>query len=259
MCLILFAWKSHPEYPLIVAANRDEFYDRPTKSANHWEDNPEILAGKDLKAGGTWLGVTRQGKFAAITNYRDPQNIKENAISRGKLTLDYLKSDLPPEDYLSDIHPRAQDYNGFNLLVGDTDELYYYSNMKREIIPLSPGVFGLSNHLLNTAWPKISEGRQRFSEMISKDDIDGEKLLNLLDNRNTFPDSQLPGTGVPLAWERSLSAMHIDTEKYGTVSSTVVLMNEDECVFIEKTFNKPDEDPQLNRFDFRLRDVEVGR
>ena len=158
MCLILFAYRSLPDYRLVLAANRDEFYDRPTRHVAFWDDAPEILAGRDLKAGGTWMGITKKGRFAAITNYRDSGMTIENAPSRGDLVKDFLIGKSRPHDYLESLQNKGQDYNGFNLIIGDGNELFYYSNRDGNIHNIEPGVHGLSNHLLNTPWPKVAQG-----------------------------------------------------------------------------------------------------
>ena len=167
MCLILFAYKVHPSYPLVLAANRDEFYDRPTQSADFWPDHPQLLAGIDLQEKGTWLGVTKEGKFAAITNYRDPASWKTAAPSRGKLVRDYLVGDLNPENYLKEISAHARDYNGFNLLLGDRENLWVFSN-QGDAKKLQPGIYGLSNHLLDTPWPKVQRGKQLLKKALAK-------------------------------------------------------------------------------------------
>ena len=150
MCLIVFANKVHPKYKFIFAANRDEFYDRPTEQADFWKDHSELLAGKDLQAGGTWMGITKGGRFAAVTNYRDLINIKEDAPSRGMLTLDFLNSDIHAEKYYEKLKPSLQDYNGFNLILGSINELFYFSTHTNELEKLEPGIYGLSNATINT-------------------------------------------------------------------------------------------------------------
>lgn len=247
MCLILFAWKTNPRYHLILAANRDEFFVRPSSPASFWPDHPGLLAGRDLKAGGTWLGVTTSGRFAAITNYRDLSNIKEDAPSRGNLTLDYLISATPPRDYLDSIAAVGGQYNGFNLLIGDLNEIFYYSNIENRIQQLEPGLYGLSNHLLDTGWPKVERGKEMLSKAID-DKAGASDILDLLANREKSPDRDLPDTGIPLEWERALSAMHIDMEEYGTVSSTVLLASPASFYFKERSYNKPQGTANDNEF-----------
>jgi uncharacterized protein with NRDE domain len=170
MCLILFAYQRHPRYRLILAANRDEFYARPTAPLGFWADHPQVLAGRDLEQKGTWLGVTRGGRLAAITNYRDPQAIKPNAPSRGHLVSDFLKGSIPPLDYLQDISASAARYSGFNLLVGDPSGLFYFSNHGAVMCRLAPGLYGLSNGLLDIPWPKVDQGKQALAALVREED-----------------------------------------------------------------------------------------
>jgi uncharacterized protein with NRDE domain len=228
MCLILIAYRCHPGYELLVVANRDEFHDRPTASLAFWDDAPQVLAGRDLKEGGTWMGVTRAGRFAAITNYRDPGSVLPNAPSRGQLVGDYLQGAEPAGTYLEWLLPQAGRYNGFNLLLGDEAGLYYYSN--RAGVPprcLSPGWYGLSNHVLDTPWPKLRRGLTLLRQALDRQsDPAPDALLRLLADRAPAPDAELPRTGVPLEWERWLSPIFIDAPGYGTRSSTVLLVDD---------------------------------
>jgi len=237
MCLILFSWKNHTVYKLILAANRDEFYTRPTKKAGFWEDHPHILGGRDLEAGGTWLGLTKEGRFTAITNYRDPSIKKENAPSRGALTTDFLNGDESPADYLDRINKHGDQYYGFNLLVGDGEELWYYSNINREARELVSGSYGLSNALLDTAWPKLDLGHQLFKDSISNGKPDENSLLEILENNHKPDDEKLPSTGVPYEWEKAISSMFIETETYGTCCSTILMIDhQNRARFVEKTY-----------------------
>lgn len=237
MCLILLSWDCHPQYKLIVAANRDEFYSRPTQPASFWEDHPGILAGRDLQAGGTWLGVHREGYFAAVTNYRDMDTIKANAASRGDLTKDYLINKGKPVHYLREIFERKDEYNDFNLLVSDFQSLYYFSNTRRQIIKLDSGIYGLSNHLLNTPWPKVKIGKQVFSSIIKDKHFSTEPIFELLQNVDTATDKSLPSTGLSPELERAMSSIFIKTPEYGTYCSTVLLVDyEGKCTFEERTF-----------------------
>jgi len=253
MCLILFAWKMHETYPLILAANRDEFYERPSAPAAFWADAPDLLAGRDLKAGGTWLGITRNGRLAAITNYRDPASLKKEAPSRGHLVSDYLRGRESPDEYLQRLDPRAGRYNGFSLLVGDRSELFYYSN-RGEASRLAPGIHGMSNHLLDTPWPKVNRGKQTLERLLAGDrNPSPEALLDLLASRSRPPDDQLPDTGVGLEWERILSPLFIESPTYGTRCSTVLLIDRQGVVtFVERVFNGGSEPRVTSRFDFRI-------
>ena len=251
MCLILFAYHVHPAYRLILAANRDEFYDRPSAPADFWIKHPQVLAGMDLKEKGTWLGVNKEGKFAAITNYRDPASWKVDAPSRGKLVSRYLTGPNDPEKYLRSIYKKAHAYNGFNLLLGDGRDLFVYSN-HGEVQKLSPGIYGLSNRLLDTPWPKVQRGKKLLNKALAKKGEELEEaLFHLLADRRIPPDSELPQTGVGLMWERLLSSMFITSPVYGTRSSTVVLIGKNKRIkFIEKVYNGKSEPWVTSRFSF---------
>ena len=223
MCLILFAYDVHPRYRLVLAANRDEFYERPTVPLHFWEDHPGILAGRDLEGMGTWLGVTRSGRLAALTNFRDPGRIKNAAPSRGDLVADFLKGNQGAADYLRAIGPGVDAYNGFNLLLGDGDGLYYASNRGVWFRSLEPGIYGLSNHLLNTPWPKVKSGVKGLKRLEVKRDASlFLGLEELLQDQERPPDDQLPDTGVGLEWERRLSSIFISSRDYGTRCSSLL-------------------------------------
>lgn len=258
MCLILLAYKVHPEYHLILAANRDEFYDRPTLPMAFWEDHPDILAGRDLKGGGTWLGITRSGRLSAITNYREPGGPMADVPSRGHLVGGFLSGRSPSSAYLEAVSAIGQTYSGFNLIVGDVSGLFYYSNRGHGIHRLEPGWYGLSNHLLNTPWPKVKKGIDLLKSVVSGSAaVDMGIILQLLKNCEVPSDDRLPNTGVSLAWERILSPMFIQSTGYGTRSSSVILINRDGRVWItEQSFHAeagPEQRPALSRFfQFRL-------
>lgn len=252
MCLILFSWNSHPKYKLIVAANRDEFYVRPTAPAGFWEEHKTILAGRDLKAGGTWLGVEKSGYFTAITNYRNMDTIKENAASRGDLTKNFLVNKNEPIQYLKTISKHRDKYNDFNLLVSDFHGLYYYTNIKNQIIKLDSGIYGLSNHFLDTPWPKVTTGKKIFESIIKTNDFSTELLFELLKNVDVSDDHLLPSTGVSKELERALSSIFIKTPDYGTYCSTVLLVDkEGNCEFQERTY-KPDKAPIMKHYSFKI-------
>ena len=237
MCLIVFANNVHPKYKLIFAANRDEFYNRPSEQAEFWSEYPDLLAGKDLQAGGTWLGITKQGRFAAITNYRDLKNLKPNAPSRGNLTLDFLISDISPQEYYTKLKPTINEYNGFNLLPGTVDELFYFSNMTDGLMKIESGIHGISNAVLNTPWPKVEKGKQQLQRLLQQDEIHAWEVIDILKNSNPAKDQDLPDTGVGPELERMLSPIFIKSEKYGTRCSTVVMIDNDNNVkFVEKFF-----------------------
>ena len=240
MCLIAFSYKTHPHYKLIVAANRDEFYQRPTRKAQFWTEEglPNILAGKDLKANGTWMGVSKTGKWGALTNYRDPSNIKENAPTRGDLVLDFFKSGLSEQEYLQEIQKKAEEYNGFNLLIGNKDSVFHFSNENNLITEVKPGIHGVSNALLDTNWPKLDHAKKALTEVTSKEDFSKEGLFNILTNSETAPDDKLPSTGIPYEWEKAVSSIFIKTDNYGTLCSTLLLVDYDSnAEFTERRYD----------------------
>jgi uncharacterized protein with NRDE domain len=237
MCLILFAYKVHPKYKLMVAANRDEFYKRPTAHVHYWGDEPEILAGRDLEKMGTWMGIAKSGRFAALTNYRNPKEVTEGKRSRGELVAKALQYKGDIKEYMQNLVSNNDWYPGYNLLAGDGDELYYYSNVGQELLKVAPGVYGVSNHLLNSDWPKVQTGKEGLSAILNSNHEDYvEALLTLLQKADQAPDENLPQTGVSLEWERMLSPMFIKSEHYGTRSSTVLLMDEKEIHYVERVF-----------------------
>lgn len=228
MCVIFFAYNQHPEFPLILLANRDEFYNRPTKAARIWEDFPDILAGRDLVGGGTWLGVSKRGRFAAVTNYRDP-SAQTGKLSRGNLVADFLKSREPAEIYLQNIQSTAREYSGFNLLVGEINalknEVFYFSNRGGQIEKLKAGLYGLSNHLLDTPWRKVENGKAGLAKIIRQDDFTKESFFELLSDESLADDADLPDTGIGYEKEKLLSAVFIKTPIYGTRCSTVLIFD----------------------------------
>lgn len=238
MCLIFFSIDQHPAYKFIVASNRDEFYDRKTAPAHFWEDHPQVLAGRDLEAMGTWMGVTKGGKISMLTNYRDPQHINPAAPSRGKLVSDYLINEVSAEAYIHHVAQNGEKYNGFNLFTGTADALYYYSNYGKGVEKLSPGFYGLSNHLLDTPWPKVKLGKEKIAPLLRQSTIDVEAVFQALYNTDLAEDALLPQTGLPLTRERALSSMFIKTDNYGSRCSTVVLIDrQDRMEFYERTYD----------------------
>lgn len=272
MCLILLAWQVHPDHPLVVAANRDEFFERPTAPADFWPAHPgtgaQVLAGRDLQAGGTWLGIARNGRnrrFAALTNYREVRASTDRKPaarrSRGRLVSDFLQGSDSAPGYLAAVAARAEDYEAFNLLCGqlgehegDLGSLWYYSNRdtagsdgqpsgRQAAQALAPGIYGLSNHLLDAPWPKVIEGKSALARAL---DSLPEKtaLFELLRNNKTYADEELPRTGISLEWERALSAAFIRSAQlphYGTRSSTVLLCDRQQNIdFAEQTYQAED-------------------
>lgn len=240
MCLINFHLHDHPHYQLVLAANRDESYDRPTAPAYFWKDDPNILAGRDLRKMGTWLGISKTGRFAALTNFRDfsKQNKKDKVNSRGEIVHNFLSSSMKPENYLHDIHRNKDQYDGFNVLVGDINQLYYYNNIEGEIKEVPSGTHSVSNHMLNTPWPKVVTGKQRLREHIMNHEyINPDSLFDILSDHRQADDKDLPETGVGLELERKLSPLFIKTDYYGTRSSTVLLIDKNQqATFIERTY-----------------------
>ena len=239
MCVIFFAYRHHPTYRLIVAANRDEYYERPTAPAHFWEDHHNILAGRDLKQLGTWMGVNKEtGGFAAITNHRDPSLTVTGARSRGELVSQYLHGIDSPSKYLERIKGQRDQYNGFHLLVGDLSSLWYYSWARNSVEQVLPGIYGLSNDHLNTPWPKVQKGVQKLNTMVQDKPsvLETEGLFALLNDSALAEDRELPDTGVGTEMERMLSSIFIQSPYYGTRSSTVLLIDYDNRVsFVERS------------------------
>jgi uncharacterized protein with NRDE domain len=253
MCLIFLSINHHPKYKLIVAGNRDEFYNRRTAAASFWEDHPAVLAGRDLEAFGTWLGMTAAGRVAMLTNFRDPKNINPVAPSRGQLVSDFLLQHVETEQYMKAIYQKGKAYNGFNLITGTVDELWYYSNYSEAPRRLTNGTYGLSNHLLDTPWPKVTRGKQRFMTALQSENPDPEKLFQILYDEETAPDDQLPQTGLTPDREKALSSMFIKTNGYGSRCTTVIMVDRDNNTFFaERVFNTDDFTFQTQVFEFRL-------
>lgn len=254
MCLILIAINVHPLYSLIIASNRDEFYDRSSEPAGFWANSPTLLAGRDLRAGGTWLGITTDGKFATITNFRDPSSHKDNAPSRGKLVTAYLEGHETPEQYTRNLGKSADDYNGFNLVLGDHRGLFYYSNRGEKVHSLSHGIFGLSNHLLDTSWPKLDRGKAKFKQVILRDKkLVPENLFHILQDGTLPDDKSLPDTGVGLEKERMLAPVFIKSPDYGTRSTTLIFIDKfGQVTFIERTHNTKNDLHSDVKFEFKV-------
>ncbi len=220
MCLILLAWRVHAGYPCVLAANRDEFHERPTRRADWWPDQTRILAGRDLKEGGTWLGVTRSGRFAALTNFRDPRRQRVGARSRGHLVAEILESASSVAETLVSLRGTAANYNPFNVIFSDGANLGVFESVRGEGRELGAGIFGLSNDLLDTPWPKVREAKSRLAAALS-DTQDAAALMHLLRDDRQAPDAELPQTGINMEWERLLSSAFIRADTYGTRCTTV--------------------------------------
>ncbi|HSP87785.1 MAG TPA: NRDE family protein [Ignavibacteriaceae bacterium] len=251
MCLIVLAYNHHPDYKLIFAANRDEFYERPTLSAHFWKNDP-ILAGKDLKEGGTWCGITKAGRFAAITNYRNIKTIKKDALSRGKIVTDYLTGTSTPELYSKGLADSANQYNGYCLIFGDETGLFFFSNQNKKFIKIEAGIHGLSNHLLDTPWFNVKRGRELLKQAVDKKDNLVDDLFSLLRDKTLSPDEELPETGLKKEIEKQISSVYVETPDYGTRSSTVILIDQKNNVtFIEKSLDA-DKNWITNEFSIEL-------
>ena len=257
MCLLVIAWKNHPRYRLILAGNRDEFQDRPAAPLNWWQDDARILAPRDLKANGTWLGVARSGRFGVVTNFRDLQAPAEYSPSRGTLVPRFLTGATSPKEFLDDLRGAAPRYSGFNLLVGGPRALYYFSNRGTPVpLSLKPGTYGVSNHLLDTPWPKLARTRARFNELLKQPDPAVDALFGMLADRTRTADAELPHTGLPLEWERTVSSPFIVNDRYGTRCSTVLLVERNgRTVLHERRFDPEGVQTGVTRFEFKSADV----
>ena len=239
MCFVLVALQAHPRYSLILLANRDEFYDRPAEPMHQWDEHDGLIAGKDLKNGGTWMGVDKtSGKLALVTNFREPE-VRAGERSRGLLVLDFFRSDM--DTFERQLSQESDAYSGFNLLYGTPHDLRYHSNRGRRAERVSPGVHGVSNGLLDDAWPKVVRGRNMLEELLECAEPDRESFFRILEGQETAPDEELPQTGVSLELERMLSPIFIQSEMYGTRCSTVLTVDaRGRSTVIEKTHRTGD-------------------
>lgn len=234
MCLIVLAWRPGHAQPLLVAANRDEFYERPSQPLAEWPDVPGVIAGRDLQAGGTWLGVGPGGRFAALTNIRDPSQT-QGSRSRGELPVDFLAGSHSVEDFLHNLHEQRRHYSGFNLLLGDSQQLWHFNSLSAHATPLPEGVHGLSNADLDTPWPKLQRAKQALHNQLHE--AHPQMLLKLLADPTQAADTELPQTGIGLTGERLLSSVFIASLTYGTRASTALIINADGSrVLTERTF-----------------------
>jgi uncharacterized protein with NRDE domain len=239
VCLIAFAWRSHPRYRLVVAANRDEYFGRPAAPAAFWDDHANVLAGRDLEAGGTWLGIALDGRFAALTNYRNPADKRTGAPSRGALVADFLTGRASAPEYAQLVEKRAADYNGFSLLVGDVGSMFFFSNRGGSAARVAPGVHGLSNHLLDTPWPKVEKAKAALAALLDAP-FDSLAMFGLLNDMGRASDAELPSTGVSLELEERLSAIRIlAVGGYGTRCSTALCLGDDGRIeFHERSYTE---------------------
>lgn len=256
MCLVLIGYHVHPAYPLVIAANRDEFFHRPTRKAGFWEDQPTVLAGRDLEKGGTWLGIDTAGRVAAVTNYREPPQQRTNSgdLSRGFLVRDYLTGSSPVQVFLEDVARNLHRYDGFNLFAGDQRNLYFISTYMEKPVSLAPGIHGISNGALDYPWPKVLLGKSRFDGILQKQEvINEEDFFTLLADR-TVPDTgPVPESGLDIDTARLIAPIFVHGEKYGTRSSTVLLCSrEGKVKFTEKSFDKDGGETGTVTFEFTL-------
>lgn len=254
MCLVLIAYKAHPGFPLIIAANRDEFYQRPASGACYWDDHPQILGGRDLKLGGTWMAVDRRGRMAAVTNYREPSEQKENLRSRGFLVTDYLFGETPAYDYLINVSEHVNEYDGFNIFAGDVSTLYFYGSYLKQPLQMQSGIHGISNGDLDYPWPKVTRGKQALAEIVQGgDSVEAEPLFDILINREVPDDKVLPDTGVGITLERMLAPIFVTGGDYGTRSSTVMIIDSNGGVyFSERSFDAKGTQQDSVEYEFNI-------
>lgn len=257
MCLISIQLSQNASYKLMLVANRDEQYDRPSLPAHFWPDHPDLLAGKDLSARGTWLGITKQGRIAAVTNsYLMTIQESDQKLSRGNLVMDYLTGTTGPEDYLNQVRQQRTDYNGFNLIIGSSDNLHHYNNILDEINVLQTGNHTISNATLDTPWPKVTRTKAAMAELASSSLLDEEAIFRIMADRTPPPDDQLPDLPLDLPTLRAVSANFIQTERYGTRSTSLILIDHsDRVTFVERSY-LPDGTTSDVRFNFQLMDEE---
>ena len=236
MCTALFAYHAHPNYPLIILSNRDEFYHRPTEPAHFWQNNPQILSGVDLEKGGTWFGVNQNGRVALLTNYRDFTKHIDAPLSRGLITKQFLSSSEAVGPFLKSLQSNHHAYNPYNLVVGDINKLFYYSNLLEDYKPLDKGVHGLSNGIINASWPKVNTACHAFKALLTKDELDEAACFDLLSAPTKYPIELLPDTGIDKQLEVDLSSIYIELEQYGTRMQTIYYVDQlNNATFVEKS------------------------
>jgi uncharacterized protein with NRDE domain len=253
MCLIVFSWHAHPVYRLVLAANRDEYHARPTRDAHWWPDRQHVLAGRDLQAGGTWLAVSRKGRFATVTNYREMQRSTGRLRSRGEIVSRFIGSDTGPNDFVSSVDGAI--YAGYSLLAANRQQMVYSSNRSRDPSVLDPGVYGLSNADLDEAWPKVLRSRDALKRLVDHGTVDETSLMRLLADRTPAPVDEIASSELPFPLARALSAPFIVAGEYGTRCSTTLLWSyDDEVEFCERNFDSSGELAGTRRFRFRIDD-----
>ena len=236
MCVLLFSWKQHPKYPFVMASNRDEHYERPTKALHFWEDYPDVLAGRDLQAGGSWMGFSKKHRFAAITNYRNGLH-KGTTLSRGNLVKDFLVSDKDPAVFFESMQNTFEEYNGFNFLFGVRSSLYYCNNEDKKLVEIAPGLYGISNAVLDTPWFKIELGKAKLKGILAQEEIVADNIFEMLQDTTQAPDDLLPKTGISMEREKLLSSLFIKSNNYGTCSSALITVDTKKTIhFTEKEY-----------------------
>jgi len=249
MCLIVFAWKTHPEYRLVLAANRDEFHQRPARDLRWWPDNPDILAGRDLQAGGTWLAVSKPGRFATVTNYREQPDHRPGLRSRGEIITNFVSSQTPVDSFVSSL--AGDDYAGFSLLAADRDDLWYVSNRGDEPLQLRPGVYGLSNASLDTPWSKLVRTRDALRALTAAGEVSETALFRIMADRTPAPSADGEAGDLPFALARELTAPHIVSAEYGTRCATVLTWSKEEYISVsERRFDAAGNSSGESRFSF---------
>lgn len=251
MCILFLAIETHPDYPLIICANRDEFHHRPTQPAHLWSSENNLIAGKDLQAGGTWLGLSQQGQFAGLTNLRVPALIGEDLKSRGELVIKALSTDKPLESDWLETH--CAEYNPFNLVFNIKDQFFCFNSITKTFDPLSPGFHAISNGAMDDTWPKMAKGEQALEALIQNgSDISIDELIALMKDETQPDDDLLPSTGIALEWERRLSSIYIRHPEYGTRSTSIILKNNlGQYQFVEVRYDGKGR--QLGRQDFTIK------
>ena len=252
MCLLLIDWQTHADYRVVIAANRDEFHDRPSAAAAWWSDHPDLLGGRDLEAMGTWMAINRAGHFAAVTNVRNPAGA--GSKTRGALAVDFLVHAQPRvSNYLRRLETSAGQYNGYNFIGFDGTDMAWFNNAQSDNKILSPGLYGLSNAALDTAWPKVIRLKSDYAQFSSSKENFYENLFSLLSDRQIASDDQLPSTGIELEMERRLSPIFIEGSSYGTRCSTIYTLSNDGIVnFRERRFNSKRQLIGESSFEFEI-------
>ena len=244
MCVVGFQWHPGSQEPLLLLGNRDEYYERPTAPLAWWEGG-RILAGRDLQAGGTWLGVTRTGRVAVITNFRDPALVRPDGPSRGHLPVRFLEGDASAAACLEGLRPEAASYSPFNLLLYDGEDLLGYESRGDRVVRFEPGIHAVSNGAFDEPWPKVEAVRAVLAAAAEDD----EALLHALEDDRPCVEDQLPHTGVSVAWERALSPLFIHTPTYGTRAATILRLGPGEVTVLERTFTAEGRESE-RRFEF---------